>query len=165
MPISAPQKPPKPPPPFKAPGENLARSARVATSGDYRASEMPPGHVNDGKADTSSNAGRWLSDARLPNWVELAWDEAKTVASARIVSGYLSGGEVADPIADLTLQRHDGKEWQDIPGAQAKGNSNPYLHLEFAPVKASRVRLHVTATQGKLSRIWEIELYGPAPKP
>ncbi|HUT33684.1 MAG TPA: FAD-dependent oxidoreductase [Planctomycetota bacterium] len=165
LPAATPSKPPKPPPPFEAPGENLAASAKVTTSGDYKADAFPASNLNDGKLDTSSNAGRWLSDARLPNWVEFAWDAPKAIASARIVSGYLTGGEIADPIADFTLQWHDGQAWQDISGAQAKGNNEPYWYQVFPPVKTSRLRLHVTEASGKISRIWEVALYGPAAKP
>ncbi len=152
-------KPPRPAPPFKAPGENLARSAKVTTSGDRDAKLYPPSAVNDGKADTASNSGRWLSDSKVPNWVELTWDEPKTIASARIISGYLAAGEIDSPLTDFVLQWHDGKDWQDVPASRAKDNADPYWYRAFEPVKASRVRLLVTAAPQNISRIWEIELY------
>jgi hypothetical protein len=152
----------KPPPPFKAPGPNLARRAKVTTSGDRDTETYPPSNLNDGKADTSSNAGRWLSEAKVPNWVELAWEKPVTVGSARIVSGYLSEGAVREPIADFVLQAHDGKDWKDIPGTKVEGNTDPYWHRAFEPVTAARLRLLVTAAAGGISRLWEIELYAPA---
>lgn len=152
-------RPPKPAPPFKAPGENLARGAKVATSADRDPSMYPASAINDGKADTASNAGRWVSATGVPNWAELAWEQPQTIASARIVSGYLKGGEVADPITDFTLQWHDGKDWRDVPGGAVKGNTDPYWIGSFAPVKTRRLRLHVTAAPGDITRIWELELY------
>ena len=162
VPTPAPPKPPTPPPPFKAPGENLARKAKVTTSGDYKAEQYPAANLTDGKLDTASNAGRWLSRAGVPVWVELAWDEPQTIACMRIVSGYLTQGAVADPIADFVLQRQDGGEWRDIEGTKVSGNTDPYRVLTFAPVKASRVRLFVTATQVDIARLWELELYPAA---
>ena len=153
------ERPPKPAPPFKVPGENLARRAKVTTSGDRDAAAQPPSHINDGEADTASNAGRWLSKAELPNWVEFAWEEPKTIASARIVSGYLAAGEISAPLSDFAFQWHDGREWRDVPGASVKGNTSPYWVGSFDPVKAARVRLFVTAVDGKITRLWEVELY------
>jgi len=160
-PVSRRQKLLKPPPPFTPPGPNLARTAKVATSGSRDAIQYPPAHLNDGKVDTADNGLRWLSKAESPNWVELAWKEPQTIASARILSGYGSGGAISSPIADFALQAHDGSDWRDIPGAKVTGNANPYWTGAFKPVRAQRVRLYVTMVSMDISRIWEIELYGP----
>lgn len=161
LPIPPPpvSRPARPAPPFKAPGENLARTAKITTSSDRDTKTYPPSAINDGKADTTSNNGRWLSATGVPNWVELSWDEPKTIASARIISGYVSGGEILDPIADFALQWHDGTGWKDIPGAAATGNTDPYWFRSFHPVKTNRIRLHVTAAGGGITRLWELELY------
>jgi len=34
----------------------------------------------------------------------------------------------------------------------------------FPAVKSNRIRLVVTGTPGNISRIWEVELYDPAPE-
>lgn len=159
LPSTPASRPPKPAPPFKAPGENLAITAKVTTSGDRDTKVYPPSAINDGKADTTTNAGRWVSATGLPAWVELAWAEEKTIASARIVSGYLSAGEVGEPITDFVIQQHDGKDWRDIPGSAVKGNADPYKVWSFEPVRAKRVRLFITAAPGGISRLWELELY------
>ena len=59
------------------------------------------------------------------------------------------------------LQWHDGAEWKDIPGASVKGNLDPYWNCTFPPVKTAKLRLWITKTQIDVSRIWEVELYGP----
>ncbi|MBM4036310.1 MAG: FAD-dependent oxidoreductase [Planctomycetes bacterium] len=159
LPAPAVSRPPKPAPPFNAPGPNLALAAKVTTSSDRDAKTYPPSAINDGKADTTTNAGRWVSATGVPNWVEFAWDAPVTIASARIISGYLASGEIDSPLADFALQTHDGKSWVDIPGASVKDNSSPYWFGAFAPVRASRLRLHITAAPGGISRLWEVELY------
>ncbi|MBM4040446.1 MAG: FAD-dependent oxidoreductase [Planctomycetes bacterium] len=163
VPLPSPSRPPKPAPPFKAPGENLARSARVTTSSDKDPKMYPPSAVNDGKADTTTNAGRWVSATGSPSWVELAWTDEKAVASARIVSGWLSDGQVGDPIIDFALQWHDGKEWRDVPGSAVKDNADPYRAWSFEPVRAKRLRLHIAAAPGGIARLWELELYAERP--
>lgn len=151
-----------PPPRFAGEvGKNVAPGAKVTTSGNYNAEGSHPEFVNDGQADTRNNALRWLSKAELPNWVELSWPEAKTLAAARVVSGYFSGGATADPVEDFALQVHDGADWRAVPGAAARANQDVDWQKTFKPVAAQRVRLYVTAAKGGISRIWEIELYEP----
>jgi hypothetical protein len=152
---------PLPPELAGAVGANAAREARAASSGNLSADGHPPEAACDGLADLDDNAGRWLSHARTPNWIELSWDRPRTLAAARIVSGYHNGGGVGDPVADFVLQRHDGQSWQDIPGTRVEGNTRTDWACRFPPVRAARVRLLVTKTTKDISRIWEIELYEP----
>ena len=147
----------------KAAGKNLAPAAAVSVLGSRDAEGAPPSLVNDGELDSDDNALRWLSAPRLPHWIELAWKQPQTIGTARIVSGYNSGGSVADPIADFVLQHHDGSAWKDVPGAKVTGNRRVDWHATFAPVATLRLRLLVTRTQIDICRIWEIECYGPAP--
>ncbi|MFP4055993.1 MAG: FAD-dependent oxidoreductase [Candidatus Brocadiia bacterium] len=161
-PAPPPARKPKPPPPFKAPGENLALQAAVTVSGNYDPEKYPKKHINDGSFDVADNGQRWLSHDQTPNWVELAWDQPRTLAMARIISGYTTGGSVRDPIADFVLQVPDDGGWKDIPGTQVGGNTDPYRVLKFKPVTTRRLRLYVTEAQLGIARIWEIALYGPA---
>jgi hypothetical protein len=144
------------------PGENLAPSARVTVSGDYDAARYPKKMLTDGRADTRDNGSRWLSDAKPPHVVELAWAEAKALTAARVVSGYRAGGGVGSPVRDFALQYEVDGGWRDLPGARAEGNTHVDWRATFAEVRAKRVRLVVTATPGDISRVWEIGLYGPA---
>jgi len=145
----------------KRAGKNLAREARVTVLASRNADEWPPSQINDGEADTDLNELRWLSAPQLPHWIELAWEKPQTIGIVRVISGYNSGGSVADPIADFVLQHHDGNEWQDLEGTQVTGNREVDWHVAFGPVTTRRVRLLVTKTQIKISRIWEVEVYGP----
>jgi hypothetical protein len=142
-------------------GPNLARTAQVTVSGSKDADAHPPALLTDGKADVGNNDSRWLSNTKLPHTIEFAWEKPVTIGAARIVSGYLSGGQIVAPLADFVLQRLDGADWKDIPGTSAQDNADPQWSGTFAPVTAANMRLCVTRTSGDISRIWEIELYGP----
>ena len=147
-------------------GENVAPEARVNTSGDYDLGAQPREMVNDGAANTYVNAARWLSHAQTPNWVELSWDRPRSIAAARVISGYNYGGNrVGDPISDSVLQWFDGDAWQDIPETVTLANQQVEWQRRFRPVTTQRVRLLVEKTKGDISRIWEIELYGPLRDP
>ena len=144
-------------------GANLARTAEVSVPGGPETGQAAA-LLNDGKADVSNNAARWLGRGPLPHVIELTWKERVTLGAIRIVSGYFKGS-VSGALGDFALQWHDGNQWRDIPGAVVKGNLDPYWSTTFAPVKATRVRLWITKTQIDVSRIWEVELYGPVTRP
>ena len=157
---------PKPrtvPPYLKNAGRNLAPAATVTVLGT-RDAAAPPSLITDGVIDTARNDLRWLSTPTVPHWVEFTWKTPQTIDLARIVSGYYSGGRPTDPIADFVLQHRDGSAWTDIPATTARGNRKIDWHATFRPVTTTRLRLLVTRTQMNISRIWEIELYGPQPK-
>jgi len=142
-------------------GPNLARTARVTVSGSQAGKPSPVALLTDGKADTSDNKSRWLSDTKLPHRIELTWETPVKLGAARIISGFNADGRITGPITAFTLQWHDGTDWKPIPGAAANANRDPYWQCVFAPVETSRVRLEITKTQIDVSRIWEVELYGP----
>ena len=144
-------------------GTNLARRAAVTVSGSLDAGKYPPAMINDGNADVTGNANRWVSAARATNWVELAWDAPQTLGAVRIVSGYVQDGEAGQPIAGFALQWHDGQAWRDVPGASAADNTRVDWSAAFAPVRTSRVRLLITRSHGNVARLWELEAFGPVP--
>jgi hypothetical protein len=138
-------------------GPNLARAARVSAP-DASEAGPPAALLTDGKADVNDNAGRWLYRGPLPHAAEFTWNEPVSIGAARIVSGYFDGA-VSAPIADFVLQWHDGTAWKDISGTAVTGNRDPYWNRTFPPVKATKIRLWITATQIDVSRIWEVEFY------
>jgi hypothetical protein len=160
--VGAPPPPPvehKPPAWLTSAGKNLARSATVTVSGNYRDNMYPARNINDGRSDVRNNALRWVSDSKLPGWVELAWDKPRTINAVRIVTGQAGGTEPKTPIIDFVLQSFDGSVWRDIPGTTVTGNGRFDWHTKFPAVTTSCVRLLVTETPGELTRIWELELY------
>ena len=150
------------PPKLEGVGANAAREARVASSGDRDATISPPALVNDGQADWLRNELRWLSHAEVPNWIEFEWDQPKTIAAVRVLSGYNQGGRVGDPIESFVFQYFDGRQWQDIEATDTQANQLVDWHVKFEPVTSEKIRLMVRQTTIDVSRIWEIELYEAA---
>ena len=151
----------EPPDWLKSAGPNLARGAKITVSSRFDEGQYPPENLNDGKADISSNAGRWVSARTMPQHVEFRWDKPVTIGAARIVTGYLKGASAGDTIWDFAFQVPRADDWQLVPGANAKGNTKVDWHATFAPVTTDRIRLFITAAHADTARIWEIELYGP----
>src|SRR6185369_4901557 len=146
----------EPPPWLAKAGANLARSARISVPGNETNSA---GLLNDGKADVANNNQRWMSEAKLPQQIELAWDEPQTINAARIVSGYRgAGGKLSGAITDFKLEYRDGAKWKEI-GSSATNNAEVDWHATFGAVKGSNVRVVITGTPQSIARIWEIELY------
>lgn len=146
---------------LKAAGENLARTARVATPGAHASDVHTELLLTDGNGLVEDNSARWVNHAALPQWIEFSWDKPVRLGAARIVSGYFRSGGVEAPLQDFTFQWHDGNSWVDVPGTSVQGNKAPAWASLFDPVETTRLRLAVTATKDDTSRIWEIELYGP----
>ena len=142
-------------------GPNLARTAHVTVSGSRADKRHAVALLTDGQANTDDNTSRWLSDTKLPHRIELAWQTPVTLGAARIISGYNDGGHIVSPLTAFTLQWHDGSDWQPLPGAAASDNLDSSWQCVFAPVETSRVRLEITRAQHDISRIWELEVYGP----
>ena len=67
--------------PLQDVGANVARQARVSSSGDHDAGAAPVTLVNDGLADFRRNDQRWLSRPETPNWIEFRWDAPQTIAA------------------------------------------------------------------------------------
>lgn len=143
-------------------GDNIAPQAEVRTSGDYEPEKYPVTNLTDLTANVYDNLGRWLSKPGKPGapaWVELRWDSPKSLAGARIISGYFSGGQVGDPIRDFRLEVGDGAAWREISGTVIADNSTVDWQCQFAPVTTRRLRLIIDKTQIGIARLWEIAIY------
>lgn len=149
---------------LKEAGPNLARAARVTTPGAPTTGVQTELLLNDGIGLVEDNSTRWLNRAPLPHWIEFAWATPVRLGGARIISGYYSGGAVIAPVEDFLFQWHDGTTWKNVPGAVIKANRLPAWSGAFETVETARLRLGITATQGDISRIWEVELYAPPAK-
>jgi hypothetical protein len=143
-------------------GDNLARTATVRASGVTAEDRNLPSRINDGRADLAENEGRWLSQAEVPNWVELSWDQPQTITAVRVISGFTRGdGSVYAPLELFSVQAGDGETWRDIAGTGAEPNTAIDWHQRFEPVVTKHLRLFVRQTQVNVSRVWEVEVYGP----
>ena len=155
-----------PAPPRLAPvppewGTNLAPAAAVRVSGSLDLARYPLASLTDGAANIADDDSRWLSEAKLPHWIEFTWPDAKSIRAVRLVSGYRGGAATTgDPVADFRLQVRDQDGWRDLPEASVRGNTESDCRLAFAPVRADALRLVVTQAKGGISRIFEAEIYG-----
>jgi len=140
-------------------GTNLARQAKL--SAPRGTSPTPLELLTDGRIDLADNDLRWKGEGPLPHEIECTWPAPVTIGAARIASGYASGGKVTAPLSDFSLQWHDGSAWRDVPGTQIHDNQEIGWAATFAPVTTTRLRLLITATPKNVSRIWELELFGP----
>ncbi|MHC4168150.1 MAG: FAD-dependent oxidoreductase, partial [Planctomycetota bacterium] len=149
---------------FASAGRNLALDAEVSVSSNYDVSKYPKKYINDGHYDTKNNKLRWVSNAsELPDYITFSWTEPKTISAVRIISGWFSKGQAADPISQFNLQRYGSAGWENIEGLRITRRGRVELVSTFGAVKSDRVRLVVTGTPGNISRIWEVEFYNPAP--
>ncbi len=141
-------------------GDNLARAATVRIEGESSGEVQSGMLLNDGVARLEDNDGRLVLRAALPHVLEFAWDEPTTIGAARVISGYNENGKITAPLADFELHWHDGDTWRPAM-LPARTNTHPAWSRTFDAVRTNRVRLVVTKTKGDVSRIWEVELYGP----
>ncbi|NEO27772.1 MAG: GAF domain-containing protein, partial [Kamptonema sp. SIO4C4] len=133
----------------------IASSVRTRDGAEIRESLF----LNDGQADLEDNGSRCVLRGDLPQVVELSWDQPVELGAARIVSGYNQRGVIVAPLIDFALEWHDGHHWRQAWAAA--GNTEPAWARRFPTVRTTRLRLLVTRTKDDVSRIWEIEYYGP----
>ncbi len=131
---------------------NLALRAAVTVSSTH--ADYAAAHAVDGRVTEES---RWVSKPEGGRkWITLDLGVERSLASARIISGYNRGPGTM--VTNATLQMQQDEEWVDIPGARISGNREVTCTINFArPVTTRRVRL--VATDGHYVRIYELELY------
>jgi hypothetical protein len=141
---------------------NLAREAKVSVSSNYDVNKYPKENINDGRFDIKDNRHRWVSSAsEWPDHITFSWSQPHTISAVRVISGWFDGKVSKDPIGRFTLQvDHQGK-WKDIRGLRIMRNAPVESITTFQPVKSDRIRMVITDTPGKISRIWEVEFYHP----
>jgi hypothetical protein len=146
-------------------GASLASEAEVAVSGSNDPERYPVANLTDGRVDVRNNNDRWLSDESLPHVVTLRWERPRRLGAVRIVTGYFSHGRLSAPLQEFSLQARKGADWEVIPETATQQNTRFDWHCRFEPVETDAVRLIVTRVHTDISRIWEIQLFGPAAVP
>lgn len=144
-------------------GINYARSAKVKASSEHRSGLYPAEKINDGIADVTNNASRWVSvdgqeSERMETWVEFTWEQPVTFNAVRVVTGQAGNGMPTTPIENFQLQTFQSGRWVNVPRAGVKNNKYVDFGVTFDSVTTDRVRVFIN-TPGILARIWELELY------
>jgi len=145
-------------------GDNLARSARADIDGEPADGVRQALLLNDGVAGLDDNSGRLVHRGPLPHVFELSWDQPVDLGAARVISGYSQDGTITAPLADFEILWLDGETWRPVL-LPTKTNTHPAWSRTFAQIRTQRIRLVVTKTKDDVSRIWEVELYGPVRAP
>lgn len=131
--------------------ENLALGADVTVSSTL--DNYDAAYAVDGK-DTEES--RWVSAQQGEKWIALDLGFPKTIAAARISSGYNRG--LGTAVKDAKLQIKEDDQWKDVPGGSVQSNNRITFVINLAePVTAQHVRL-VSSDEGYM-RIYELELY------
>jgi X-Pro dipeptidyl-peptidase len=148
--------------PALADASNLATQATVTCS--YTSPwESCPGIASGSEPASSTSSPRWGTWPETgDHWVELAFDEPRTVSVADLYwfqdSADGSGSGVKRP-ADWSLSHHDGDGWVEVDLAPDSGygdDLDAWNRVAFAPVETSRLRLDVT-TRGDAMGVGAVE--------
>ncbi len=174
--------------------DDAARKAKVTASSHQTGGEpglvlsgqTRSVHGKRGAPADRANPGlhRWMSDSAkgLPAWLELSWDSPVEIGHVQITfdtgfhrhmtlsasDGYTKrmvwGQAQPETVKDYQLQAFVNGTWQTV--TDVKDN---YLrlarHTLASPVKATKLRVLVTATNGiDHARIFEVRVYGNARK-
>jgi hypothetical protein len=142
-------------------GQNLARVATLSTSVSKKTDGIDRTVLlNDGNGKIEDNSARWLGKGNMPHVIEYRWQEAVELGAARMISGRYNGARVLNPVSDFKLQHHDGETWQDVLPA-VKNNEDAVWSATFPRLRTQHLRLVITRAPHNISRLWEVEFYGP----
>jgi len=111
------------------------------------------------------NMNMWASDPmrKLPQYIELEFENPVVINTIYLtfdtnLDKLVEFGPVPECVKDYSISYFDGKEWRDIVSGQ--GNYHRRRIHSFSPVKAYKLRLRVTKTNGdKSARVYEIRSY------
>jgi len=145
-------------------GKNLARRAIVSTNVSAVVDGVKRSVlINDGNGKVTSNSGLWVGRGKMPHVIEFKWEKPVQVGAARIITGRTNGVRVFAPIIAFKLQHFDGESWHDV-FEPVRANKSPAWSARFESVKTKHLRMVITRTPHNISRVWEVEFYGPLEK-
>ena len=125
-----------------------------STSGKFRRPDTGLWHVVDGVVDAEDRYKvlGWhdITEKAGPDWLEVKLPQARTVGRVVVYPFDKS-------LRDYAVQAWVNGEWRDM--AKATGQSGDMATHSFAPVQTDRMRVFVTATNGPVAGITEIEVY------
>jgi hypothetical protein len=102
------------------------------------------------EATRREDSHRDTTEKQGPDWLEIKLPQAQTVGRVVVYPFEQS-------LKDYTVQVFVGGQWQDV--ATATGQKADEATHSFPPVTTDRVRLLVTATNGPVAKVTEVEVY------
>ena len=120
-----------------------------------------PKAVNDGKwPETGTGATKWYVQKNVSEaWLQMDFETDVRIASARVISGWLSGGKMADITTDFKFQyRTETGKWADIDGSTVTDNTMADKSVKFTGAVTARSIRFIPVCKTYI-RVREIELY------
>ena len=145
---------------------DIGRAPLAAINGDRRGLHWGNGApTGSGWTDSNANA--------FPDWIEVAFPGPRTVQEVSVFTIQDNYTAPAEPTATMTFTKYGatayqvqywtGSAWALVPGGTITANNRVWRKLTFAPLSTTKLRVLVNAGQGGVSRLTEIEAWGPAP--
>ncbi|OGV47774.1 MAG: hypothetical protein A2017_07280 [Lentisphaerae bacterium GWF2_44_16] len=140
--------------------ENDGVKITVSSSGNPQASRLPScglWHVVDGVINTKDKRLGWYDNTpgEFPDWIEVQLPKAENINRVVVYPFNKS-------LKDYSVQAFVDGAWKDID--KVKNKNDDAIENKFSAIKTDRIRLWITAANGKNSEICEIEIYGPTGK-
>ncbi|HEX6047282.1 MAG TPA: discoidin domain-containing protein [Pyrinomonadaceae bacterium] len=159
--------------PSPAPRYDLALGATATASTSY-SGWGPSAVVNgDRKSLNAFSNGAWSSSGanNFPEWLEVNFGANKTINQVDIFTLQDNWASSTEPTAAMTftlyglsgyeVQYWTGSAWVTVPGGSVAGNNKIWRTFMFSPITTTKLRVLTSAAPDGVSRVTEIEAYGP----
>src|SRR5207253_8159728 len=103
-----------------------------------------------------------------PDWVQVDFSGAKTIGEIDVFT-LQDNTQNLEPTDTMTFSQYgitvfdaqywDGSNWVTVPGGSILGNNKVKRTFTFSPVTTSRIRVLVSDSMSRYSRIVELEAY------
>lgn len=142
-------------------GDGVSVTASSSEAAQFRRPDNALWHVVDGIIDKDKVTGReehhqrlavWHSlPDKLPDWLEIKLPRVSKIDRV-VVYPYNKS------LKNYAVQAFIGDKWVDLD--KVSDISKEMIEHKFSPVDSDRIRIFITAVNGKCSEIKEVEIYG-----
>jgi hypothetical protein len=154
----------------------LATNGGLATAVNVYGAGFAAAGANDGdrRGEQIGDNGGWMSQPDTsPAWLQVAFTGVQTIGEACVVGTQDNWRAPIEPtsateftmygLVDFDLQSWDGNAWRPILGTTVTNNTKVLRCLTFPEVATSRIRLRVTRTLDRYTRVIELEAWTAPP--
>ena len=152
----------------------LQTNGGVATASSTLQAVYPASGANNGdRRGISWGAGGGWNDGTpnaFPDWIEIAFDGAKTIDELSVFSMQDNFTSPAEPTPTMTftswglrafeVQYWTGTAWAAVPGASITDNNLVWRQFVVSPVTTTKIRVFITGALNGYSRVIEVEAWG-----
>ena len=153
----------------------LASNGGVASASSQYSAAFPVAAVNNNERAGANwgNGGGWNSAKNTPEWVQIAFNGAKTIDHVVVYTLQDNFANPVEPtdtmtfsqygVTGFTVQGWTGTTWTTL--ATVSGNNLVKRTVTFNAYTTTKIRINVTAALGSYARITEIEAWGTSAGP